>query len=278
MGKVRIGVALSGGTARSMAHIGILKAFEEHGIEIDYLSGTSGGSLVAAFYASGKSIEEMENLAESLSWRKLAGLTLPKLGLLSSNKIREFVIDQIGEICFRDLKIPTVVVAADLTTGEKKIFKEGEVAIACQASSSIPEVYTPVEIEGHSFVDGGIVEYMPVKALSEFGEMFRIGVNLGYESGKRKRPRHLVEVIMEVTGFIANLNALESEKVADFVIRPDVERFSPFALNKAADLIEVGYVTAVAEMAALKEAIGRYASFTGKLRRFLTGVPGRSAG
>lgn len=270
MSSLKVGVALSGGTAKSVAHIGVIKALEENNIRVDFLSGTSGGSIVAAFYAAGKSVRELEELAEDLSWRDLASLTIPKLGLLSGDKIRKFIISKIGNVEFKDLKIPTVVVAADLTTGGEMLFKEGEVAIACQASSSIPEIYTPVVVNGHAIVDGGLIEYLPIRALEGFGEMFRIGVNLGYEKHGHKKPRHLIEVIMQVTGFIAHHNSIISEKYANFVIRPDLERFKPFALNRAADMIAEGYKTAIEVMPELKDEIRKYSSLPARIRRVLS--------
>ena len=255
MKRLGIGLALSGGTAKSVAHIGVIKALEEHKIGIDYLAGTSGGSIVAAFYAAGKSVEEMERLAGGVRWIKLAGLTLPKLGFLSSENIRRFIVNEIGDIEFDDLDIPLAVVAADLSTGGKRVFTEGDVAVACQASSSIPEFYTPVELDGHSLVDGGLIEYVPLEPLGAFGSMFKIGVNLGYERGDLKRPRNLIEVMMQVTNFIAQQNAAVSEDLADFMIRPDLEEFSPLALHHAPDIIEKGYREASKVMPDLKAAI-----------------------
>jgi NTE family protein len=260
-------LALSGGTAKSVAHIGVIKALDEAGIEVRYLSGTSGGSIVAALYAAGMSVGEMTELADGMGWRKLAGLTLPKLGLLSGDKIREFVVGAIGDIDFKDLSIPMTVVVADLTTGTKRIVGEGSVALACQASSSIPQIYSPVEIDGHLFIDGGLIEYLPVSALATMGEMFMIGVNLGLSEGLRKRPRHLLEVVMQVTGFVAQQNARISEGLADFVIRPPLERFSPFALDKAPLIIEEGYRETVRHLDELREALGRYGSPWNRLKR-----------
>jgi NTE family protein len=241
MKRLKIGLALSGGTAKSMAHIGVLKALEERDIEIDFLAGTSGGSVVAAFYAAGKTVEAMERLAAGIHWINLAGLTLPKLGLLSSEKIRKFIIDEIGDIEFSDLGVPLAVVAADLSAGTKRVFTEGKVAVACQASSSIPEIYTPVVLNGHNLVDGGLIEYVPIETLSSLGTMFKIGVNLGYERSESRRPHNLIEVITQVTNFIAQQNAAVSERLADFMIHPHLEAFGPFALRKAAGIIEHGY-------------------------------------
>jgi NTE family protein len=267
MRAVPVGLALSGGTAKSVAHAGVIKALEEHGIGIDYLSGTSGGSIVAVLRAAGRTADELIETAKGMQWRKLAGLTLPKMGFLSGEKIRKFIVDEVGDIDFEDLVIPAVVVAADLTTGTKAIFREGRVSVACQASSSIPEIYCPVRVNGHFMVDGGLVEYLPVEALTSFGEMFTIAVNLGMTRGIRSEPRHMLEVIMQVTGFVAQQNAAVSERMADFVIRPDVERFSPFALNKAAEMIEEGYRATVASIPSLKRTITEYGSMRRRMLR-----------
>ena len=96
MEAVRVGLALSGGTARSVAHTGVIRALEEHGVSIDYLSGTSGGSIVAVLRAAGKSGGELIETAKGMQWRQLAGLALPKMGFLSSEKIRDFIIGEIG--------------------------------------------------------------------------------------------------------------------------------------------------------------------------------------
>lgn len=267
MKDVPVGLALSGGTAKSVAHIGVIRALEEAGIRIRYVSGTSGGSIVAALYAAGKSVDEMVSLACGMGWRNLAGLTLPKLGLLSSEKIREFVTDSLGDIDFKDLTIPAAVVVADLSIGGRRVIREGNVAIACQASSSIPQIYSPVEVDGHLLVDGGLVEYLPVQALSGMGEMFKIGVNLGAREGMHKRPRHLLGVIMQVTGFVAQENAVRSERLADFMIRPRLGRFSPFALDKAAIMIEESYRETKSRLDELASAIRRYGSQWNRLRR-----------
>jgi NTE family protein len=270
VGRIRIGLALSGGTAKSVAHIGVLRAFEEHGIDIDCMSGTSGGSVVAALYAGGKSVREIERLAGGMQWWQLAGLTLPRLGFLSGDKISEFIVDQIGDVEFNDLRIPMVIVAADLTGNRKVVFRKGRVAIACQASSSIPQIYRPVEIRGHSIVDGTLIEYLPIESLASFGEIFKVGVNIGKsEMLARKKPKHFIEVIMQVTDFVSQFNAEISERAADFVIYPDLSRYNPFALHKASEMIEIGYEAAVRSMPDLKQAIRRHGSIASRARRRL---------
>jgi NTE family protein len=260
MKRLKIGLALSGGTAKSVAHIGILKALVERGIKVDYLAGTSGGSLVAAFYAAGKSVEEMETLAGGIHWRNIARLTIPRLGLLSSDKIGEFIENEIGNVELNDLRIPVAIVVTDLTTGKGMVLTEGRVSVACQASSCIPGFYTPAEMEGHVFIDGGFSEHVPVVALLSFGRMFAIAVNLGFEKGTRRKPRNLFEMMLQVANYIAQQNAEASERRADFVIRPDLSRFGLFELHKASDIIERGYVETLRIIPELEDAIGTFRS------------------
>ncbi len=272
MARIPIGLALSAGTAKSVAHVGVIKALEENGIEIDYLSGTSGGSIVAALYAGGKDIAELERIAGAMQWWKLAGLTLSKLGFLSGSKIAELIVREIGDVDFSDLEIPTAVVAADLTGGGKKVFREGRVAIACQASSSIPEIFHPVEIKGHSLVDGALIEFLPVETLSSFGEMFKIGIDLGKISADlRKKPKHILEVIMQVTSFVSQYNSRTSQNMADFLICPDLSAYNPFAIQKAEEMMDIGYRETMRSMDGLKRALREYGSLRGKLGRLLGG-------
>ncbi len=242
MKRPEIGLALSGGVAKSAAHIGVLRALVEQKIKIDYLAGTSGGAIVASFFAAGKSVAELEALGTGMHWKDLAGITVPRLGFLSGEKVRKFVADEIGDVEFRDLKIPLAIVASDLTAGTRRVFTTGKVALACQASSAVPEFYTPVEIGGHLFIDGGLSEYVPIEALASLGDMFRIGVNLGFERGSKRKPRNLIEVTFEVTNYISQQNAAISERHADFMIKPDLSAFTPFDLVRAAEMIRTGYL------------------------------------
>jgi NTE family protein len=255
MRRLKIGLALSGGVAKSVAHIGVLRALVEQKIEIDYLAGTSGGAMVAAFFAAGKSVAELEALGSGMHWKDLAGITVPRLGFLSGEKVRRFIADEIGDVEFRDLRIPVAVVASDLTAGARRVFTSGKVALACQASSAVPEFYAPVEIDGHLFIDGGLSEYVPVEALASLGDMYRIGVNLGFERGTKKKPRNLIEVTFEVTNYISQQNAAISERHADFMIRPDLGAFGPLDLDRASDIIRAGYLGTMHVIPELRAAL-----------------------
>jgi len=237
-----VGLALSGGTAKSLAHIGVLQALEEAGIGVDCLAGTSGGAIVGAVYAAGFGIADLTEIAHKLRWRHLARFTFPKLGLLNNSGVRSFLTELLGDVTFDDLRMPMAIVGTDFLSGEKVVFRSGKVADAAMISSSIPNVFEPVELNDTLYVDGGLVEYLPVETVREFGPQVVIAVNLGYREGPSPRPGNLLHVAMQVVGIAARQNARISESRADIVIRPPAASFPSFDLMASAKLIEVGYV------------------------------------
>jgi NTE family protein len=241
MKRLPVGLALSGGTAKAVTHVGILKALLEADIPIDMIAGTSGGSIVAALYAFGMPVSQIEDLANQLSWRKLASIKLTRLGFISSRRIEEFVRDYIDDVTFAQLKMPCRVVATDLLTGDKCVFKSGEVATAVRASCSIPQIYLPVEIRGGYYVDGGLSEYLPVETVKETGNYFTIGAHLGHTRDKYERPRHILQLVMQITGLMARKNYLISSQKADFLIHPDLDHYSAFDFESSDQLIDAGY-------------------------------------
>jgi NTE family protein len=264
-----MGVALSGGTAKAVAHIGVLRAFQDAGLPIDYLAGTSGGGLVAAFFATGMPPSEIAEIAKNLSWGKLVKIRISRLGVISSKPIEDFVREHIGDVDFADLTTPTAVVATDLATGERKAFTSGDLARAVRASCTIPQIFLPVEINKRYYVDGGFSEYLPVETLQDIGDMFVVGVHLAHKTPMYGRPRNYLQLAMHLTGLVARTNYVESIKKADMVIHPDMDRFSPFDFDPSDDLVEVGY-------AAAKKMIPRIAKEwkrkSGRIYRFLKKV------
>ena len=142
--KIKIGLALGGGSARGFAHIGVLKVLEEAGITIDCLSGTSMGALIGAIYASGANMRMMEKLSRALTRRNWLDFSFPRMGFISGKKIERIIYLLTRRSTFAELKIPLAIVAVDLYSGKKIIIKEGIVASAVRASISIPGYFVPV--------------------------------------------------------------------------------------------------------------------------------------
>lgn len=238
----RVGVALSGGIAKVVAHVGILRAFDEAGVPVDAIAACSGGSIIGAFYAAGWTPERMAEVARELSWKKLTRVTLPRMGLLSNERMETFVTDRLGDIRFEDLRIPFAVVAANLTTGKKAVYRSGRIGPPIRASCSIPQLFAPVELDGQLIADGGLVEYLPVETLDEIGCELKVGVNLGgIRNWHAKDPKNLFEVALRVVGFVSQRNARLSETHAHYVLRPDLSGFGPYDLDRSEELIRVGY-------------------------------------
>jgi NTE family protein len=259
-GEPQLGLALSGGAARAVAHIGVLQALAAAGLRVDCVAGSSGGALVGALYAAGMPLTEIERLATSVRWTDLVTVHVPRLGFLSSRPLAEFVRGLIGDVTFSELDRPFAAVATNLATGEGRVFTSGRVATAVRASCAIPQIFSPCEIEGELYVDGGIVEFMPVAALATFAPAVAVGVNLGAHPERVRRPRHILQLIMQITTVVARQNMAASEAQADVVLRPDLSGFGPFALERARDMIAVGRVEAERCLPEIQDLLARRAS------------------
>ncbi len=177
-GRKRVGLALGGGVARGAAHIGVLSALEEAGIPIDCVSGTSAGSIIGAVYCAGLDVAQMRVLASQINWRHIASPAWPDRGLVSFARMEPWIEGFIGELDIDDLAIPLAIAATDIHTGERVVLRQGRLVTAVRASSSVPGIVTPVEIDGRLLCDGGISDNLPVAAARELGAEYIIGVDL----------------------------------------------------------------------------------------------------
>lgn len=266
-----LGVALSGGTAKVLTHIGVLLALEEAGIRPRVLAATSGGSVVACAYAAGLRPEELAERARTVNWRKLASVGMPRLGLLSSRPIEDFMLELIGDLSFSDLDPPVLVVTTNLLTGAKTVFRRGRVAPVVRASCSIPQIFAPVEIDGGLYTDGGVIEYMPVETLLTAGASVNVGVNLGAYRDFSEAPRNLLGMMLRITSLVASRNARSSGRLADLVLRPDVSGFGGFDLGSAEAMIEVGHRTTQEQIPRIQEMLEERSSLLGRVKRKLRG-------
>ena len=239
---LKIGLALSGGTAKSVGHVGAIKAIEESDLKIDYIAGTSGGAIAATAYAAGRSLSEMEDVANALTWGKLASIKFSRLGFVSSENIFELMVDQFGsDIDFSALNMPCSVLGTDLHTGLKHVFNSGSVAKAVQISCSLPHFFLPIEHEEKMLIDGGLSEYLPIQTTRDMGAQFVIGINLGSQTGDYNKPKHILQLFMQVNNLVAKQNMRRSVQYADFLVEPDLTEFSAFDFDNSEKLIELLY-------------------------------------
>ena len=189
--KRKIGLVLSSGAAKGLAHIGVIKALVERKVPIDFIAGSSIGALVGACYAKNGSIAEFEQVVLRTDWRRLLGLAdfnlaLMFKGFVQGQKVRELLKSIIGDVQFQDLKIPLAVMATDLDSGEGVVIKEGSVLEAIRASISIPVIFTPMKFKDKFLVDGGILNPVPVNLARQMGANYIIACNAVRVSKKIK--------------------------------------------------------------------------------------------
>ncbi len=225
---------------RGAAHIGVLRALEEFNIPISYVAGTSIGAFVAAFVAFGKDWRQIQEIALDLNWLDVSALSLSTYALLSNQKLGKIIEEHLGKVTFADAEIPLAMVATDITKGEKVVISEGEVAKAAMASTCIPGVFVPVEMDGRLLVDGGIMDNVPVSTVMDMGADYVIGVDLIAKHNNR-RPSNIVEVLLNTFDFtLINATRLRA-KNADLLIAPDLSEFSKVRTSQIKPLIEKGY-------------------------------------
>ena len=168
----QVALVLSGGGARGFAHVGVLQVLEERGVGVDLIAGTSMGAILGALYASGYDAEEIYEIADALSWRDVIDLSL-QTGVLKGDKLRQFLAEHLPPT-FGDLDIPLAVTTTDLETGEEHVILHGDLIDAVRASASFPGAFEPVQIDGRTLADGGIVNNLPVAAASLLGNAYVI--------------------------------------------------------------------------------------------------------
>ena len=277
----RIGLALGGGGARGMAHIGVIRKLEELHIPIDYVVGTSMGSIIGGLYACGYTPDEMEKLIKSIHWDTLFrdapdrpdqsfrqkeddydhliplefGLTVKKgihvvlpPGLIAGSKL-SYILENATLGCtvpdFDHLRIPFRAVATDIQTGQPYVMGKGDLGKAIRASMAIPAIFTPVELDGHLLIDGGESENLPVQTARALGADVVIAVNVGSSGAEMAaKPENVGAMIGRLIDLPLQQNTLASAKLADLVITPDLEGYTSADFMKGAQMIPLGYKSA----------------------------------
>lgn len=249
----RIGVALGGGFARGIAHLGVLRVLQEENIPVDYLTGTSAGALLAISYASGHSIPEIERQARATRFKDFGSWKLSWLGLASNQKLEHYPRKFLGVSTFADLKIPMAIAATDLATGEAVYFSHGQLGPALRASCAYPGMFVPVEIEGRMLVDGFLAAPVPVDAARSIGADIVIAVFL--EAGNSRKPTSVVDVIGLSFAILQRHADLEWRRSADIIIEPVVKDFLWDDFERTSELIAAGETAARAALPKIHAAL-----------------------
>jgi NTE family protein len=237
-----IGLALGGGFARGMAHIGVLKVLEEEGIPIRVVAGTSVGALIGAAYCSGLSVEELEQVAQACRFTTFARWTVSRYGFASNDRMVAFLARTLKVKTFEELRIPLGVTATDFNSGEGVVFHSGSIVDPVRASCAYPGMFLPVEIRGRWLVDGMLSHPVPTRPLREMGADRVLAVHLKGQWSKDGAPRHLFDVIGQSFAIAQDHMSHLWRGAADVVVEPDVAGFAYDDFKRAGALIKAGEV------------------------------------
>jgi NTE family protein len=249
----RIGLALGGGFARGLAHIGVLKVFEEEQIPIDFIAGTSVGSVVAASYASGVSAKELSEIASLVRFKDFSRWTISRFGLFNNDKMADFLHRVLRCKTFEELRIPLAVAATDIITGEPAVFTQGDLVAPVRASCAYPGMFLPVNINGRLLVDGLLAHAVPAAPLREMGAERVISVYLSARWVKPHGPRHVFDIIGQCFSIAQDKMCSLWKSVSDVVVEPDIGDFGYDDFARAPELVQAGEIAARSVLPMIRE-------------------------
>jgi NTE family protein len=252
----RIGLALGGGAARGFAHVGVIQVLEEAGIRPALVAGTSAGSLVAAIYASGKSGQQLQQVAETMEEATIADWSLPIFGrgLLRGEALARYVNGQVNARLIENMPLPLGIVATDLITGQDMLFQRGDTGTAVRASSAVPAVFQPVKITGRDYVDGGLVSPVPVRAARKMGAELVIAVDISSPPDANLATGTLDILLQTFSIMGKSINTFELRD-ADVVVRPVLAGISSSDFGARKRSIDAGRQAMLAALPQLRSAI-----------------------
>jgi len=246
---LKLGLALGGGAARGFAHIGVLQVLEEEGIKPQMVVGTSAGSVVASFYASGKTGQQLQWLADTMDESQFTDWANPFTGrgMLRGEALGKYINSQLNGMKIEDMKLPLGIVATDLRTGDGVLFRRGDVATAVRASSAVPSVFEPVRIAGKDYVDGGLVSPVPVRYAKQMGADLVLAIDISSRPEDAKTSDMLKVLLQTFSIMGKSISQLELVQ-ADVVVRPALPDIGSTEFSARKKSIEAG-------RAAMKQAL-----------------------
>lgn len=248
----KVALVLGGGSARGIAHIGVLKVLDREHIPISRIVGTSIGALIGAAYSLGIPIERMEKKAYKFSWDKLFDLTIPQMGLVGGEKLKDVISDITEDKKFEDCKIPLAIVTTDIENNEEVVYQSGDLQKAIRASCSWPGIFNPVRIDGRLLVDGGVKNSVPTNIAKSMSYDYTIAVNVGFcvRHGKIENILQMILQSFQIMG--EELNSYQAGG-ANTLIDVDLGDLDQFAFNRAKEAVEKGRAAAESKIDKIKK-------------------------
>jgi NTE family protein len=239
----KIGLALAGGFARGIAHIGVLRAFRDAGIPIDCVAGTSVGALIGAGFCSGISLEKMQEIGQATTYADFGRWTPSWLGLATNQRMEKYLARMTPATTFAELKTPLAISATDINAGVTIYYLNGSLAAPLRASCAYPGLFVPIQYEGRTLVDGFLTAPVPVEGAFILGADVVIAVYL--EAGGIENPRTAVDIISRSFNIIQKHTDLTWRQQANVIIEPDVSSFAWDDFTKTPELVAAGEAAAM---------------------------------
>ncbi|MBI4335300.1 MAG: patatin-like phospholipase family protein [Candidatus Omnitrophica bacterium] len=254
--KKKKALVLSGGSARGLAHLGLIKILKREGINFDIVVGTSIGALIGAIYSLDLPLDTVEKLALKTNAMDLLDITISRMGLTEGNRLENIIRAAINSRDFKDTKNILAITAVDIETGEELYFTDGDLPRIIKASCSLPGIFKPVEIGGRHLIDGGIRQHLPVDIAKKLGAGFIVACDVGF-CVKRGRLNSLLTVIMQSIQIMGEELASNQSKNADILVEPRLgEDIDQLAFGKADYIIRKGEEAAMEALPKIKKYCG----------------------
>jgi NTE family protein len=250
----RIGLALAGGFARGIAHIGVLRVLREAGIPIDVVAGTSVGALIGAAFCAGTPLEEMERIGGTTSFTDFGRWTPSWLGLATNQRLEKFLARFTHVRSFEEMAIPLAIATTDINAGVSVYYTRGPIGIPLRASCAYPGLFVPIQFEGRTLVDGFLTAPVPVEGALLLGADIVIAVYL--EAGNLEQPRTFTDVLSRSFNIIQRHTDLTWRQQADVIIEPDVKPFVWDDFTKTPEMVAAGAKAALEALPEIRAAIG----------------------
>ena len=249
----RVGLALSGGFARGIAHIGVLRILREAGIPIDVVAGTSVGALIGAAFCAGTPLEEMERIGATTNFTDFGRWTPSWLGLATNQRLEKFLTQFTPMKTFEEMATPLAIATTDINAGVSVYYTRGPVGLPLRASCAYPGLFVPIQYEGRTLVDGFLTAPVPLEGALLLGADIVIAVYL--EAGNLEQPRTFTDVLSRSFTIIQRHTDLTWRQQADVIIEPDVTPFVWDDFTKTPEMVAAGEAAALAALPAIRAAI-----------------------
>ena len=257
-GKPKVALVLGAGSARGLAHIGVLQVLLENQIPFDLIVGSSMGAMVGTIYACGADVYMLGKMVENMNTSLLFDVGVPNLGFIAGKRVSKFLELLTKRKNFADLDLPVAVVATDLVTGQRVVIEDGSIAEAVRASISLPGIFVPVMKDGMVLVDGAVIDRLPVEVAHLKGADLVIAVDVTYGPGSKTVINNTIDVILNSLDIMGKHHFDTVMPQADILIQPAVGHINPKEFDKSREIMDQGRTAAEKKIAEIKIKIAAF--------------------